>query len=121
VALADLVASRVVSYGTHTELGRTIHAALRRLGLRTEQQIEVNSTQLALTLAAAGAGVALVDLLPNGLMPAHLVVRPLQPSIPVQGVLVFARGRPRSRLVAEFAASLLRIAATPQPVLSTGG
>jgi len=118
IALADLVASRVVSYGTHTELGRTIHAALRRLGLRTEQQIEVNSTQLALTLAAAGAGVALVDLLPNGLVPAHLVVRRLEPAIPVQGVLVFARGRPRSRLVSDFAASLLRVAAAPEPALA---
>jgi DNA-binding transcriptional LysR family regulator len=113
VALADLGESRVISYGTHTELGRSIHAELHRLGLRTEQQIEVNSTQLALTLAAAGAGVALVDLLPNGMVPAHLVVRPLQPAIPVQGVLVFARGRPRSRLLCDFAASLLRVAASP--------
>jgi hypothetical protein len=54
-----------------------------------------------------------VDLLPNGMVPAHLVVRPLQPAIPVQGVLVFARGRPRSRLLCDFAASLLRVAASP--------
>lgn len=115
VSLADLVATRVVSYGTHTELGRSIHAALRRLGLRTEQQIEVNSTQLALTLAAAGTGVALVDLLPNGLIPAHLVVRPIEPRIPVQGVLVFARGRPRPRLIEDFLVSLRRVAAAGPP------
>ncbi len=104
--MAELTAERVITYGAHTALGKTIHAALGRHGGRAERQIEVNSTRLALILAESGAGVALVDLAPDVMQAARLAVRPVTPRIQVRLFLVFARSRQRSRLTRDFAEHL---------------
>lgn len=102
IDVAELAAGRVITYGAQTALGKTLHGALRRHGGRAERQIEVNSTQLALILAEAGAGVALVDLAPQAAQPARIAVRALTPRILVRLFLVFARGRQRSQLTRDF-------------------
>jgi DNA-binding transcriptional LysR family regulator len=113
--MAELVAQRVITYGAHTALGRTIHAALGRHGGRAERQIEVNSTRLALILAESGAGVALVDLAADVTQAALLAVRPLTPRIQVRLFLVFARGRQRSRLTQDFVHHLQKRSAPEVP------
>lgn len=102
IGLADLAGSRVITYGAHTALGKAIQAALRKTGASPDQQMEVNSTQLALTLADVGAGIALVDLMPGAVQPSNLAARPLLPALLVRSCLVFARGRARSRLTRDF-------------------
>jgi DNA-binding transcriptional LysR family regulator len=108
IALADLMANRVITYGAHTALGKAIQSEMQRIGGRSDRRIEVNSTHLALMLADAGTGVALVDFMPQKARFSGLVVRPLTPRILVRSYLVFARGRPRSRLAADFVRHLVR-------------
>lgn len=107
---------RIITYGPHTALGRVIHAAIRKTPGNTGQQLEVNTTQLALSLASAGAGIALVDLQPHAALPDNLVVRPLVPTIRVHCYLVYAQRTARSRLTRDFVQHLLRArdAATPR-------
>jgi DNA-binding transcriptional LysR family regulator len=108
VRLAELGGMRIITYGPHTALGRVIHAAIRKAPGNTGQQLEVNTTHLALSLASAGAGIALVDLQPHAALPDNLVVRPLAPTIRVHCYLVYAQRAARSRLTRDFVQHLLR-------------
>lgn len=106
LSVANLVKTRVITYGTQTALGRIVQAELLKAGGDQNQLIEVNSTDLACMLVASGAGVGVIDPSPTNVRFANLVTRPLSTKILVQLFLVFARGRPVSKLTENFAQQL---------------
>jgi DNA-binding transcriptional LysR family regulator len=111
ISVANLVQTRVITYGTQTALGKIVQAELLKAGGDQNQLIEVNSTDLACMLVAAGAGVGVIDPSPTNVRFENLVKRPLAIKILVQLFMVFARGRPLSKLTKDFAQQLSNRAA----------
>ena len=91
VSVPDLVQTRVITYGTQTALGKIVQAELLKAGGDQNQLIEVNSTDLACVLVAAGGGVGVIDPSPTNVRFDNLVKCPLANKILVQLFLLFAR------------------------------
>jgi DNA-binding transcriptional LysR family regulator len=106
ISVANLVQTRVITYGTQTALGKIVQAELLKAGGDQNQLIEVNSTDLACMLVASGAGVGVIDPSPTNARFEDLMKRPLKTRILVQLYVVFARGRPLSKLTKDFAQQL---------------
>lgn len=84
INVLDLNHVRHISYGSGTPLGQMIDEVYRRSGIERRYFCEVRHTSTALEMAAAGAGVALVDnfaLL--GVARPGLAVREIDPAMPV--------------------------------------
>lgn len=106
ITASNLIGSRVITYGTQTSLGKIVQAELLKAGGDQNHLVEVNSTDLACLLVASGAGVGVIDPTPTSVRFNHLVTRPLATKILVQLYLLFARGRPVSRLTGDFVQQL---------------
>jgi DNA-binding transcriptional LysR family regulator len=100
---ADLAAERLISYGSHADVGPLLDAAFERAGLVRQVHTEVATAIAALPLVQAGLGIALVD----GMMPwdsfPGVVARPFLPRVLMSLSLVTSGTRPASRLVQEIA------------------
>jgi DNA-binding transcriptional LysR family regulator len=106
ISLSDLIKFRVITYGMQTALGKIVQTELLKAGGDQNQLVEVNSTDLACMLVSSGAGVGVIDPSPTNVRFNNLVKRPLSTKITVQLYLVFARGRPHSKLTGDFAHQL---------------
>jgi DNA-binding transcriptional LysR family regulator len=99
----DLVGHRLISYGSHADVGPLLDEAFAAASLKRELSIEVALSVSAAPLVRAGLGIALVDGLMTWSEFAGLVVRPFLPRIPMSLSLVTDSSRPSSRLVRAFA------------------
>lgn len=99
----DLAGERLISYGSHADIGALLDASFERAGTKREVAIEIALSVTALPLVQAGLGIAVVD----GLVPwkdfPGLVVRPFLPRVLMSLYLVTNGNRPTSRLVQDFA------------------
>jgi DNA-binding transcriptional LysR family regulator len=103
---ADLVGHRLISYGSHADVGLQLDEAFAAAGLKREVAIEVALSVAAAPLVHAGLGVALVDGLMTWTAFAGLVVRPFVPRIHMSLSLVTDARRPSSRYVRDLAQDL---------------
>jgi DNA-binding transcriptional LysR family regulator len=103
---ADLVGYRLISYGSHADVGPLLDEAFASAGLKREVSIEVGLSVSAAPLVQAGLGIALVDGLMTWTDFAGLITRPFSPRVPMSLSLVTDSSRPSSRLVRDFAQDL---------------
>lgn len=96
---ADLDGARLISYGSHADVGPLLDAAFERAGRVRQIHTEITMGISALPLVQAGLGVALVD----GMMPwvdyPGVVALPFLPRILMNLSLVTSGSRPASRFV----------------------
>jgi len=111
IGAADLVGERLISYGSHADIGPLLDAAFERAGTVRKVQTEIAMAISALPLVQAGLGVALVDgMLPWAEFPG-VVARPFQPQVLMSLSLVTSGTRPASRFVREISDDLRAAAA----------
>lgn len=98
----DLDSEPLVTFGTDYELGLHIAAAFAAAAARPDVRVESSSSMASVQLAAAGLGVALVDL--PGMADAfpQLVELPFVPRIETRVLILQAADRPLSRIAAAF-------------------
>ncbi len=109
----DLANLPLITFGAHTPLGARLAAAFAAAGLPFEVRVDSSSSSTSVFLAAAGAGVALVDSAGTlGDAFPTLTARPFLPPLESGVLLLHARDRPRSRLAAAFARKLTHAAGT---------
>ncbi|MDJ0389069.1 LysR substrate-binding domain-containing protein [Roseomonas sp. E05] len=100
---ADLEGERLISYGSHADVGPLLDAAFERAGLSRQVHVEVATAIAALPLVQAGLGVGLVDgMLPWAEFPG-VVARPFLPRVLMSLSLVTSGTRPASRFVRDIA------------------
>lgn len=105
----DLRGVPLVTFGARTPFGSRLAAAFADVGQPFEARVETSSSSTSVFLAAAGAGVALVDSAGAlGDVFPTLTVRPFLPRIESRVLLLQARDRPPSRLAAAFAHEISR-------------
>lgn len=103
VGPADLVDQRLISYGTHADVGPMLDAVFERAGLVRQVQTEIEMSISALPLVQAGLGVALVDnMFPWTRFPG-VAVRPFLPQVLMSLSLVTSGTRPAPRFVRDIA------------------
>jgi DNA-binding transcriptional LysR family regulator len=107
----DLSGLPLITFGAHTPLGARLAAAFAEAGVPFDVRVDSSSSSTSVFLAAAGAGIALVDSA-GALGDAFptLTVRRFLPRIESRVLLLHARDRPRSRLAAAFARKLTQAA-----------
>lgn len=99
----DLTNERMISYGTHADVGPLLDAAFERSGLVRQVHTEIAMSISAAPLVQAGLGVALVDaMLPWADFPG-VVVRPFRPRVLMSLSLVTSGTRPAPRFVRDIA------------------
>ncbi len=74
--------------------------------LRRQVMVGTNHTAAACALAAAGAGVAIVEPMSVGRLFPGLVQLPFRPSIPVRARIVYSAAQPLARLASRFVREL---------------
>ncbi|WP_424136227.1 LysR family transcriptional regulator [Roseomonas chloroacetimidivorans] len=103
VGPADLAGERLISYGSHADVGPLLDAAFEREGLVRQVHTEIAMAISALPLVQAGLGVALVDgMLPWESFPG-VAARPFLPRVLMSLSLVTSGTRPASRFVRDIA------------------
>lgn len=108
IAVADLTGERLISYGSHADVGVLLDAAYERAGQVRTIHTEITMSISALPLVRAGLGVALVDgMVPWAGLPG-VVARPFMPRTLMSLSLVTSGTRPAPRLVREIAEDLRR-------------
>jgi DNA-binding transcriptional LysR family regulator len=111
---ADIATQRLISYGSHADVGPLLDAAFERAGLARRVHIEVSSGFSALPLVQAGLGVALVDgMLPWAGFPG-VVARAFRPRVLMSLSLVTSGARPASRFVRDIAQDIRAAVAAAQ-------
>jgi DNA-binding transcriptional LysR family regulator len=104
---ADLVQSRIISFGNDTMTGMLLQQAFRQAKLDYPLAIVTNQTMTACELARQGVGVALVDpfpLLPK--IPKDLAIIPFKPTIEFHPTIICPPSRPVSSAADEFVNAL---------------
>lgn len=116
VTPADLTGRRLISYGSHADVGLLLDQAFDQAGLARRVHTEVSISISALPLVQAGLGVALLD----GLMPwagfPGVVTRPFLPQVLMSLSLVTNGNRPPARFVREFTHDLHRAVGQRPPI-----
>lgn len=111
IGVEDLKGERLISYGSHADVGPLLDAAFERAGLVRELHTEITMSISALPLVQAGLGVALVD----GMFPwtsfQGVVVRPFVPRTLMSLSLVTSGTRPAPRFVHDIADDIRRAVA----------
>lgn len=107
----DLTEERLISYGSHADMGPLLDDAFQRAGLVRQVRTEISMAISALPLVQAGLGVALVD----GMLPWHsfpgVVARPFEPRLLMSLSMVTSGARPASRFVREISDDIRAAAA----------
>ncbi|MEZ0212547.1 MAG: LysR substrate-binding domain-containing protein [Xanthobacteraceae bacterium] len=106
ITAADLTGERLISFGSHTDVGLALDRAFERAGLARRVQTEISLSIAAIPLVQAGVGIALLDGLVKWAEFSGLVARPFAPTLLTSLSLVTNGGRPSARLVREFIADL---------------
>ncbi|MCC7271927.1 MAG: LysR family transcriptional regulator [Alphaproteobacteria bacterium] len=107
----DLVGQRVVTFDQYTPTGRRVREAFRSAGHVLETAVDINQSFLAAAMVRGGVGVALVDsLFPVADYLPDLLVRPLEPEIPLTVNVVIARDRTLSPAARAFVETLREVA-----------
>jgi len=97
VTLPDLVPYPLASYRPGTPIGSLIGAAFRAEGIEKPIDIQTSLSANACVLAQRGIAVALTDPFPMLVAdPPDLVMRKVQPSLPIGVQLLFSREYPLS-------------------------
>jgi DNA-binding transcriptional LysR family regulator len=110
IRIADLMPYPLISFAPQMIMRADIDAAFQAAGETPDIRIRVGLSFTAIMLAYAGAGVALTEpMLLETLPIPGLVCRPLQPRIPLDVLLVHAKGLPLSQAMQHFIACLRRI------------
>jgi hypothetical protein len=108
IEAADLAGQRLISYGSHADVGPLLDAAFERAGLVRELHTEITMAISALPLVQAGLGVALVDgMFPWASFPG-VVTRPFLPRTLMSLSLVTSGTRPAPRFVRDIAEDIRR-------------
>lgn len=103
VALRDLVGERLIAFGADTPQGRMLDTWRGDHSAKVQSQIEVRSGQVACSLVAKGAGVAIVDTLTAGAWPdGRIAFRPLSGGPSFEIFAVSNASVPRSLLLDAF-------------------
>lgn len=88
----------IITYASHTAIGKLVEEAFRQARIELNRRIQVNYSMTAFMLAAQGAGIALVEpLLLGTANTPSLIARPISPRIEVRTLLVHPIGRPPTR------------------------
>lgn len=109
----DLSGLPLIAAGPTTRTGNAIRAACAASQFALPRaSLEVNSSQAACLMVAAGIGVGLVDLATVRQYPLEDVVfRPFLPKVDLVMCLILPKNRPRSRLALQLAQELRRVTA----------
>lgn len=108
----DLAEEVVIALTADVPPGLLLREALSRRMARRFVAIETNSASMALELVKAGAGIAVVDPLPMLAGPASgIVMRPLEPMVPLTIDVLFSRHRALPRIAVQFVRQVLQVSA----------
>ena len=110
VRAADLDGTPFVSFDPESTIGRRIHQMFAEQGVRPEVKLISNVASTLCGFVAAGHGVSLVHPLMIDGYAGEIVVRPFEPSIPVDFWLCRTRESRNARLVEAFAVVVREIA-----------
>ena len=117
VALRDIADERVIAFGADTPQGKLLGSSLTNHAAKVRSQIEVRSGQVACSLVAKGAGIAIVDHLTACAWPdGQITFRPLSAGPSFEIFAVSNANVPRSLLLDSFirlAAEELRVRRPP--------
>lgn len=103
VTAADIAGYPLIGYSRESPYGALVAEAFKDTDRLPDIAIEVRLTQVACSLVAAGAGVALVDeFAARGVLSSDLIVRPVEPLVPITLTAVNAGTAPLSRLALDF-------------------
>lgn len=103
VSAGDLADVPLIGLERGTRLGEAVRESFARAGAAFQPVVEVRYCNTACSLAAIGAGVAVVDpFSPYQGSPHPLVVRPFLPSTPVTSYMLWSQAAPLSRLAQAF-------------------
>lgn len=103
VTATDIIGYPLIGYSRESPYGALVAQAFKGSDHLPDIAIEVRLTQVACSLVAAGAGVALVDeFAVRGVLTSGLVARPVEPLVPITLTAVNAGTAPMSRLALAF-------------------
>ncbi len=103
INISDLNHVKHISFGSSTPLGQMIDQAYSNVGLERRFDCEVRHTSTALEMVSAGAGVALVDSFAlRGTSRSDIVVRPVEPCLPVKLYGITSKLFPTSQMLGKF-------------------
>lgn len=109
VDVGDLTGEPLITYLPQIPLRTLVDHAFIQGQVSPRIVAEVTISLTGIKLAAAGAGIALVDpLMAADMASQHLVARPLHPEVSLRTVLLRNKNAPRSRLMAAFVQDLRR-------------
>ncbi|MGO1164058.1 LysR family transcriptional regulator [Brucella sp. C7-11G] len=104
---SQLAGSPLISFSSAQPIGRWIDDWFRNKGIRQAMAVEVNASYIACAYVCANAGIALVDRFAAESWVHHdLVVRSLDPVLPLSSVIVMPMDRKLSLLALAFTEAL---------------
>ncbi len=100
----DLHGEKFISFKSDSVARHAIDRAFSEAGCQREMHIEARTTDAVCGMVAAGLGIAVIGpVFDHGQIHHKLVVKPFQPSIPSDLVLLYPANKPMSRISLLFA------------------
>ena len=99
VRASDLEGERFISFKSDSLARLAIDQAFKDAGCKRDIRMEARTTDAVCGLVAAGLGVSVIGpVFDEGQIHHNLVVKPFEPAIPSELVLLFPANRPVSRI-----------------------
>lgn len=109
---ADLTTETIISYGGDAYAARVLRQKAQDAGVPWKVSIVVNQTSVALSMAATGIGVAVVDSIALGKLNRRAInIRPFRPAITLRLSAIFAPHRHHSQVCDQFVQTVAQVVA----------
>lgn len=109
---ADLTTETIISYGGDVYAARMLRQKAQDAGVPWKVSIVVNQTSVALSMAATGIGVAVVDSIALGKLNRRAInIRPFRPAITLRLSAIFAPHRHHSQVCDQFVQTVAQVVA----------
>lgn len=109
---ADLTTETIISYGGDAYAARILREKAQDAGVPWKVSIVVNQTSVALSMAATGIGVAVVDSIALGKLNRRAInIRPFRPAITLRLSAIFAPHRHHSQVCDQFVQTVAQVVA----------
>jgi len=109
---ADLTTETIISYGGDAYAARILRQKAQDAGVPWKVSIVVNQTSVALSMAATGIGVAVVDSIALGKLNRRAInIRPFRPAITLRLSAIFAPHRHHSQVCDQFVQTVAQVVA----------
>lgn len=109
---ADLANETVISFGGEAYAGRILRERAEDAGVPWKTSIVVNQTSVAIAMASAGIGVAVVDSIALSKLNGQEVnIKPFRPAVTLRLIAIFPSSRPYSPLCEQFVQTVAQVVA----------